>query len=72
MSTWSAAPDEEPYADEAAIEADFEAPEADLAEQVRPVFVEEEKGRPSDDPEVAEADAQEQGVVVSLDEDSYR
>ena len=72
MSAWSPGPDLDPDATGTVVSTDHEAPDADLAEQARPVFVAEEKARPSDDPEVAEADAQEQGVVVNLDEDFYR
>ena len=68
----SSRPDRDPEAHVAVTTADLEAPDADRAEQARAVVVEEEKGRPSEDPEVAEADAQDQGFVVNLDEDSYR
>lgn len=52
-------------------ELDIEAPEADAAEQRRPVHVAEDH-RDRTPFEVDPADAAEQSRVVDLDEDDYR
>jgi hypothetical protein len=51
---------------------DLEAPEADSAEQQRPVRQDDEEPRPRVPYDVNEADAAEQSRIVELDEDDYR
>jgi hypothetical protein len=51
---------------------DIEAPEADSAEQQRPVREDDEDLSPRVPFEVNEADAAEQSRIVELDEDDYR